>query len=95
MISEASFSAHSPRERAHVESLAILLESHHDNPEARYRHCREAAGLLRSLFERLQRAEAEAAGLRAGTALKMFEAGVHSVRAADLRKTAVRYATAC
>ena len=45
----------SKQERLLFESLAILLECHHDNAEAHMRHCREAAGILRQLSGRMER----------------------------------------
>ncbi|MGR3592139.1 hypothetical protein CLV79_10737 [Limimaricola soesokkakensis] len=51
----------SKQERLRFESLAILLEAQHDNADARMRHCREAAGILRQLIGRIEAAERQAA----------------------------------
>ena len=54
----------SKQERLRFESLAILLEAQHDNADARMRHCREAAGILRQLIGRIDSAERQAADPR-------------------------------
>ncbi|MFT6533714.1 MAG: hypothetical protein ACJASC_003279 [Limimaricola cinnabarinus] len=50
------------QERLRFESLAIVLEAHHDNVDARMRHCREAAGILRQMIGYLETLESEIYG---------------------------------
>ena len=48
------------QEGLRFETLAILLEAQHDNADARMRHCREAAGILRQLIGRIEPTERQA-----------------------------------
>lgn len=57
MIHEPGLNSLEKQERLRYESLAILLEAQHDNADARMRHCREAAGILRRLIGRSEAAE--------------------------------------